>query len=192
MVLSNFFCMISDFSSVGPCASGDENIFKPDICFPGKKINSAIMTVKNKEGKLEDRYDDWDGTSMATAGTSGCIALICQAHPDWSPGNIKTAIMNNADILINPINQDVFPFFNQGAGQINIQKTIETQMLVDPPALMENYFDKDTISKILSCKNLSKDILNFSVSLEIFNLHEKISPFQLIASHEEKFFLNNQ
>lgn len=171
--------VISDFSSVGPCASGDKNVFKPDICFPGKQINSAILSVTSSQGKSEDRYDDWDGTSMSTAGTSGCVALIKQAHPEWTPKDIKLALMNNADILINPINQEVFPFFNQGSGQVNILQTIQTPILVDPPSWMSNVVEKSTLSSTFYATNISAETSTCSVTLETFNLRGKPSPFQL-------------
>lgn len=178
---SSNISVISDFSSVGPCASGDKNVFKPDICFPGKQINSSILSVVNNQGKLEDRYDDWDGTSMATAGTSACVALLKQAHPDWTPEDIKSALMNNADILSNPINQEVFPFFNQGAGQVNILQSLDTPLLINPPTWMNRYQTEEKLTTEYELKNTMDTEISCSISLEVFNLRGSTSPFQLMS-----------
>jgi minor extracellular serine protease Vpr len=172
--------IISDFTSVGPCASGEENVFKPDLCFPGKQVNSAVLSVVNEQGEREDRYDDWDGTSMATAGTSACVALLKQAHPDWTPDNIKSALMNNADILSNPINQEVFPFFNQGAGQVNILQSLDTPLLINPPTWMNRYQTEKKLGTEFELKNTLDEEISCSISLEVFNLRGNASPFQLM------------
>jgi serine protease AprX len=42
---------------------------------------------------VEDRYFRIGGTSMAAAVVSGAVALIAQEHPDWSPDQVKGALV---------------------------------------------------------------------------------------------------
>ena len=41
-------------------------------------------------------YAKFSGTSMAAPHTSGIAALVRQAHPDWTPEEVKAAVMNTA------------------------------------------------------------------------------------------------
>ncbi|MDD4663929.1 MAG: S8 family serine peptidase [Caldisericia bacterium] len=171
--------VIADFSSAGPCVSVDQKIFKPDLCFPGKQINSSVQTYIDSNNQVVHPYEDWDGTSMSTAGTSGCIALLKQAHPNWTPEEIKSACMNNADILINPINHEPFPFFNQGAGQLNILQSVNTPAIITPPSFIHNLLKKEDISLDLTIKNQMEKSLNCSFTIEFFHLQNQPSPFTL-------------
>ena len=47
-------------------------------------------------GVLRGNYGAISGTSMACPHTAGAAALVKQAHPDWSPDTIRTALINTA------------------------------------------------------------------------------------------------
>jgi minor extracellular serine protease Vpr len=90
---------IADFSSRGP-VSGLGQI-KPDVSAPGVNILSATVPVGAAEtntGTMFDptRYIRASGTSFACPHTAGAVALIKQAHPDWSPDVVRTAMINTA------------------------------------------------------------------------------------------------
>ncbi len=104
------------------------------MCAPGKQISSAALAKRKSKGQYEDRYEIWEGTSMATACTSGVVALIKEAHPQWSPHDVKCALMNTADILVNPMNNQPYSYFLQGSGQINAKHAIHTPLLISPPS----------------------------------------------------------
>ena len=167
---------ISDFTSVGPCFSGDSNVFKPEISAPGKQISSAVMAKKDDTtGKYVDVYQDWDGTSMATPAVTGCVALLRQAKPEYSAFDVKSVIMNTSDVLINPMNDDYFSYFYQGAGQINILKAIESPIIINPPALQRNITQIDKPFEF-TIKNTSEKLVNVSIQAETFNLHGEKDP----------------
>jgi hypothetical protein len=42
-------------------------------------------------------YTTKDGTSMATPFAAGAAALVASAHPDWTPAQIKQALIDSAD-----------------------------------------------------------------------------------------------
>ena len=70
-----------------------EPYVKPDFSAPGVNVYSALPG------------GDWgymDGTSMATPHVSGAVALIRQAHPDWSVDQIYEALMMTAHDLGDP------------------------------------------------------------------------------------------
>lgn len=149
----------SDFSSTGPSYSVDENILKPEICAPGKQINSAV---------LNNKYEDWDGTSMATPFVAGCVALTKQAHPNWKPQSIKNIFMHSSDLLKNFVNGQYISYFLQGAGQVNVQNAITSPIEISPPYIMRNneQFDQPIT---ISIKNIIDQDVTLSLSAEIFD-----------------------
>jgi hypothetical protein len=78
----------SSFSSSGP-RTGD-SFLKPDISAPGEAIVSAGIGTGDGPATLS-------GTSMASPHVAGVTALTRQAHPNWSPGAVKSAIINSGE-----------------------------------------------------------------------------------------------
>jgi subtilisin family serine protease len=79
---------VAGFSSRGSSPAYPINLIKPDIIAPGVDIIAA--------GINEDQFNILSGTSMATPHVSGCGALLKAAHPTWSPGAIRSALMTTA------------------------------------------------------------------------------------------------
>ncbi|HEX7949125.1 MAG TPA: S8 family serine peptidase [Candidatus Limnocylindrales bacterium] len=77
---------VADFSSGGPAADGS---LKPDIAAPGLSVFSAAVGT-GTAGTRES------GTSMSTPHVAGVVALVRQAHPSWTPEQVKAALMNTA------------------------------------------------------------------------------------------------
>ncbi len=87
---------VADFSSRGPVQGFGQ--VKPDISAPGVNVLAAAPTASvvwalANSGPM---YATISGTSMATPHTAGSVALIRQAHPDWTPDMIRTAMINAA------------------------------------------------------------------------------------------------
>ncbi|MDD4029453.1 MAG: S8 family serine peptidase [Caldisericia bacterium] len=162
---------ISDFTCTGPCGDADLGFFKPDVCAPGKQISSAALAKRKSKGQYEDRYEIWEGTSMATACTSGVVALIKEAHPQWSPHDVKCALMNTADILVNPMNNQPYSYFLQGSGQINAKFAIHTPLLITPPSHQKFIGSNTPYNQTFTITNTSNEpvqaVPSFSIHTEI-------------------------
>jgi subtilisin family serine protease len=78
---------VAKFSSGGPSGSNGEWALKPEIAAPGVDINSSV---------LDDRQRLASGTSMAAPHVAGVAALLLEKHPDWTPLDVKTAIVSTA------------------------------------------------------------------------------------------------
>jgi subtilisin family serine protease len=114
----------ADFSSRGPVAS--TFVLKPDIGAPGVEISSTVPltgTVSDPSGWLPA-----NGTSMATPHVAGGAALLRQLHPDWTPLEVKAALMNYALDL----EQDLFA---QGAGRLDLLPAATASLLAVPGSL---------------------------------------------------------
>jgi len=97
---------VASFSSRGP--RGFDSILKPDVTAPGV----AIFAAKMGSG---DQGVSYSGTSMAAPHVAGVAALLKQAHPGWTPEQIKAAMMNTAHDLV-----DRSPVVRQGAGRVDV------------------------------------------------------------------------
>lgn len=107
--------MLGNFSLIGPATT---NVIKPDVQAPGVQILAAIANDKSANGpNLVGLYD---GTSMATPHTTGTGALLMQIHPDWTPMEIKSALMMTAKEagLTKPNGLSPSDFYDRGAGRI--------------------------------------------------------------------------
>jgi subtilisin family serine protease len=107
--------VMGNFSSRGPGTVQD--ILKPDVTAPGINILAghtpdAISTAPG------EYFQFLTGTSMSTPHVAGVAALLKQAHPDWSPAAIKSALMTTArqDVSM-PEELPIIPF-DYGSGHI--------------------------------------------------------------------------
>jgi serine protease AprX len=88
----NSLNQIADFSSAGPTYDGR---IKPDLVAMG-----VSAFVANYTGI----YGYANGTSFATPLIAGAAALILQAHPEWTPESLKTAMVLSGDNHSHPNN----------------------------------------------------------------------------------------
>ena len=121
-VLDKSFLLTSDdtgnqmasFSARGPAPV--PGILKPDVTAPGVNILAGFTpdAVNSKDG---ENFAFLSGTSMSVPHVAGAAALLMQAHPDWPPSAVKSALMTSARQDISAGVRDANPF-EFGAGHI--------------------------------------------------------------------------
>jgi subtilisin family serine protease len=125
--------VMTSFSSRGPV--GD--FLKPDVTAPGIQILAGhtpepIGTVNGPPGEL---FQAIAGTSMSSPHAAGVSALVKAVHPDWTPGQIKSALMTSS--LQSVLKQDgVTPAtpFDRGAGAIRANRAAGPTVTFDVDA----------------------------------------------------------
>src|SRR5205823_9429585 len=81
--------IITSFSSAGPTDFG--HMLKPDVSAPGLDVLSSTPPATTGS-----TFSVFAGTSMATPHVAGAAALLLQQHPNWTPANVKSALMSTA------------------------------------------------------------------------------------------------
>ncbi len=85
--------IIAAFSSLGPNTTFD--VLKPDITAPGVNILAAVA-----DGTItpstDYELDQYQGTSMSSPHNAGAAALMKALHPNWTPMEIRSALMMTA------------------------------------------------------------------------------------------------
>nr|WSX49171.1 S8 family serine peptidase [Streptomyces sp. NBC_00974] len=101
------------FSSRGP--AGLQHTLKPEIAAPGVGISAAAMG-----GRGVYAYQSMSGTSMATPHVAGAAAIVKQRHPDWTPQQIKAALVGSARTAIPGDVRET------GGGRLDVKAAIDT------------------------------------------------------------------
>ena len=122
---------IENASSPGP--SLDWRL-KPDLAGPGVNV---LSSSHGGLGNTANQYKRMNGTSMAAPHISGAAALLKQAHPDWSPAKIKSALMLTAvgDAVKEPGGTEAARITSQGAGRVAVDKALHAQVWTDTPSI---------------------------------------------------------
>lgn len=86
--------LMAGFSSRGPNQSSYD-VIKPDITAPGVKILAATTNTP-MFGTAGESFAYLQGTSMSSPHIAGMAALFKESNPEWSPAQIKSALMTSA------------------------------------------------------------------------------------------------
>ncbi|CAD5180329.1 subtilisin-like protease SBT1.7 [Musa acuminata AAA Group] len=141
--------VVAAFSSRGPNAVTPD-ILKPDLVAPGVNILAAWSGSVGPTGQAADprrtEFNIISGTSMSCPHVSGLAAFLRGAHPDWSPGAIKSALMTTAyadypgggGILDVATGRPATPF-DFGAGHVDPPKALDPGLVYD--LTVDDYLD---------------------------------------------------
>ncbi len=82
-------------SSRGPAIG--TALLKPELVAVGSGIYTATQNFDPNGDTFDiSRYNNVDGTSYAAAMVAGAAALVKQAHPGYTPAQLKSAVVNTA------------------------------------------------------------------------------------------------
>jgi subtilisin family serine protease len=108
----------ASFSSKGPA---DDFSIKPEITAPGDTVTFPDASTQG--------YARGSGTSFSTPQVTGALALLAQLHPDLKPEQAFSMISLGATVGRGAFG--VFPLETQGAGVLNITKTLSLPFSMD-------------------------------------------------------------
>lgn len=126
--------ILASFSGQGP--TNVDLAIKPDVTSVGVNVLSSITCVGKGPGCPGDGsgWAFFQGTSMSTPHIAGSAAVLKNLHPTWSPAQIKSELVNRADLVIKDSitgTHDVGPTA-QGAGRENLSVAADGTTWMDP------------------------------------------------------------
>ncbi|KAF8690063.1 hypothetical protein HU200_041424 [Digitaria exilis] len=187
---------VAAFSSRGPNYRAPE-ILKPDVIAPGVNILATWTGAASPTDlDIDTRRVEFNiisGTSMSCPHVSGLAALLRQAHRDWSPAAIKSALMTTAYNLDNSgetikdlaTGIESTPFV-RGAGHVDPNSALDPGLVYDagiddyvaflctlgyPPSLI-SIFTKDAAAANCSRKFARPGDLNYPAFAAVFSSYK--------------------
>jgi minor extracellular serine protease Vpr len=104
-------------------------MIKPDVSAPGTNIVAAVPYEASSTG-----YASLNGTSMAAPHAAGAAALLRQKFPEWTPAQVKSALMSTATNLSDLFSQS-YRTIDQGAGFVNLSRAMSPSLSTAPASI---------------------------------------------------------
>ena len=111
------------FSSRGPV--GGTWQVKPEVSAPGVDIVSSALGGQTLRAS---------GTSMASPHVAGLAALLLQKHPQWTPADVKAAMVSTAT-PVNVTGKAQIGVVSAGGGRIDALRAMEANIFPSTPAV---------------------------------------------------------
>src|SRR5262249_2791197 len=119
----------TSFSSAGFTDFG--HFMKPDVSAPGAQIMSS--TLVEFAGA---QFAYLDGTSFASPHIAGAAALLVEEHPNWTPKQVKSALMSTArPAFADTAATTEAPVTLEGAGLAWLPSADDPKIFTDPQSL---------------------------------------------------------
>ncbi len=126
--------VMASFSSRGPAFT---RFLEPDVTAPGANILSAGYAAGASGVDRHAGFGAVGGTSMAAPHVAGSAALLKQMHPDWTPTQIRSALMSTSVIEVWLDADQTVPasVLDMGAGRIDLGKAGDPGLTFDYPSV---------------------------------------------------------
>ncbi|WOX04030.1 S8 family serine peptidase [Microbulbifer pacificus] len=132
---------MAEFSSRGPSVIPENReVMSPSISAPGVEIYAAYADEHPFSSAASGDYATLQGTSMSAPHVTGALALMTQAHPDWTPAEIQSALQLTAVAEVwDPARNEKASTWATGSGRLDVAAALDAQLIMDVP--VEQYLE---------------------------------------------------
>jgi subtilisin family serine protease len=132
---------MASFSSRGPNPSVP-GVVKPDVTAPGVDVYAAFNTPLTTVGPTQPEYGIISGTSMSSPHAAGAGALLRALKPNWTPGQLKSALMTTGFTTLPGSGAEVHGVqkedastaatpFDMGGGRVELRRAARAGLVFD-------------------------------------------------------------
>jgi len=134
---------LAEFSSRGPSLANPYQLV-PSVSAPGVNIYAAFndespLAEANGVAPVTGDFNLMSGTSMAAPHVAGALALLSQAHPDWSVAEKMSALQLTAEPEVAIVRYEGESYeqrieagiYRAGTGRINVKHALETGLVMN-------------------------------------------------------------
>ncbi len=149
--------ILAGFSSMGPTFV--DYAIKPDLTSVGVNVLSSVPA---------GGWAFYQGTSMSSPHVAGSAAVLLDINPDWSPAQVKSALVNTADRVITDAATGVFGVgpMAQGGGRENLTAASEATISFAPVSASFGRIDASRVN----ANTFTITLTNATSSEQSFNL----------------------
>ena len=163
--------LLSFYSSLGP-TTGD-NAIKPDLVATGGSdiyFTDLYLATQSYDalGQMysANGYTAASGTSFATPLVAGAAVLVKQAHPNFTPAQIKSALVNTASQDVTSDEQGgPVSVLSLGAGKLDAGAAVAATVTANPTNISFGAVTSLPISKQLQITNHGAGSINLSLAV---------------------------
>ena len=160
---------IAFFSSRGP-SIGEFGI-KPEIAAVGTDLYSAAQKADpNGELYSVDRYVATQGTSFAVPMVAGAVALVKQRNPNWTPAQLKSAVVNTANPAVDDFDSNNSRLRGRvtgaGAGKLDAAQALTPSVTADPATIAFGPFSGAAIGRDLRLTNTTSSAVTINLVIQ--------------------------
>ncbi|HYP08393.1 MAG TPA: S8 family serine peptidase [Bryobacteraceae bacterium] len=165
---TNEFDTIAFFSSRGP--SIRENAIKPEVVAVGTDLYLATQKF-DPNGDMYDPtgFTAAQGSSFAAPMVAGAAALVKQRNPQWTAAQLKSAVVNTADLRIQDYDENGrlidASVLDIGAGKLDAAAAVRTNVTIAPATASFGIYNGTGISRTLQVTNGGTQ--NVSLTLQV-------------------------
>ncbi|MDY7078180.1 MAG: S8 family serine peptidase, partial [Chloroflexota bacterium] len=163
--LGNIPDRMAAFSSRGPSL---RHMIQPDVVAPGVNIFASGYGGGSGVARHEG-FGAVSGTSMAAPHVSGAAAVLKQLHPDWTPDQIKSALMSTAVLDVADYDGSEAGVLDYGAGRIDLGHAGDPGLTFDMPSVSfgKMYAGDSDSATIVATDVFSRTAAPFTYTLTI-------------------------
>jgi subtilisin family serine protease len=127
-----------------------DGFLKPELAAPGRMMSTSVqrgsyLWNQFPTRKTGDGYMWMSGTSFAAPLVSGAAATVLSRHPDWTPDQVKGALMASADA---PTGYNSLGAL--GVGILDVDGSLLMDGRANPNAVLNQFVYTDPVSRLKS------------------------------------------